>query len=182
VTKRSLIVVVGVAAVIGLLAYGLLSKGSSAVAVGQTAPDGQLQRLMPEGGDARIADYRGHWTLVNFWASWCGPCRSEAPTLERFWNQHRAQGLTVLGVNLDDNTEDALAFIHRYHLTYPQLRDGDGRSWRDRYGMTGFPESFLIDPQGRFAAIRHGVVDEQVLNQVFAPALGSAPASPKGSS
>jgi cytochrome c biogenesis protein CcmG, thiol:disulfide interchange protein DsbE len=179
--KRSLLVVVGVAAVIGLLAYGLLTKGSSAVAVGQTAPDGELQRLLPAGGSARIADYRGHWTLINFWASWCGPCKSEAPTLERFWNEHRGDGLTVLGVNLDDNTEDALAFIRRYHLTYPQLRDGDGRSWRDRYGMTGFPESFLVDPQGRFAAIRHGVVDEQVLNQVFAPELPN-PAKAKGSS
>jgi cytochrome c biogenesis protein CcmG, thiol:disulfide interchange protein DsbE len=173
VNKRSLIVVIGVAAVIGLLAYGLLTKGSSAVAVGQAAPDGELQRLVPAGGDARIADYRGHWTLINFWASWCGPCRSEAPTLERFWKEHRAQGLTVLGVNLDDNTEDATSFIRQYHLTYPQLRDGDGRSWRDRYGMTGFPESFLIDPQGRFAVIRHGVVDQQVLDQEFLPDIQS---------
>jgi cytochrome c biogenesis protein CcmG/thiol:disulfide interchange protein DsbE len=172
VSKRSLIVVVGVVAVIGLLAYGLLTKGSSAVAVGQTAPDGELQRLVPAGGNARIADYRGHWTLINFWASWCEPCRSEAPTLERFWNEHRGQGLTVLGINLDDNTEDAMAFIRRYGLTYPQLRDGDGRSWRDRYGMTGFPESFLIDPRGRFAAIRHGVVDQRVLDEQFAPLLG----------
>ena len=170
-SKRSLIVVVGVLAVIGLLGYGLLTKASDTIAVGQTAPDGELQRLVPPGGDARISDYRGHWTLLNFWASWCAPCRSEAPALERFWNEHRRQDLTVLGINLDDNTEDAMAFIRNYHLTYPQLRDGDGRSWRDRYGMTGFPESFLIDPQGRLAAIRHGVVDQQVLDQVFAPEL-----------
>jgi cytochrome c biogenesis protein CcmG/thiol:disulfide interchange protein DsbE len=65
-----------------------------------------------------------------------------------------------------------MAFIRRYGLTYPQLRDGDGRSWRDRYGMTGFPESFLIDPRGRFAAIRHGVVDQRVLDEQFAPLLG----------
>ena len=170
---RSLIVVLGVVAVVGLLAYGLLTKGSSAVAVGQTAPDGELQRLVPAGGNARIADYRGHWTLVNFWASWCAPCRSEAPALERFWNEHRGQGLTVLGVNLDDNTEDAMAFIHRYHLTYPQLRDGDGRSWRDRYGMTGFPESFLIDPQGDVALIRRGPVDDRYLQQNVLPQIES---------
>ena len=90
--------------------------------------------------------------LVNFWASWCAPCKTEAPALETFQNQNAAHDFTVLGINLDDTTGDALDFVHRYGLTYPQLREGDGADRRDAYGMTGFPESFLIDPQGHVAA------------------------------
>ena len=100
--------------------------------------------------------------LVNFWASWCEPCRNEAPALEDFHRAHPNR-FTVLGINLDDNTDDASAFVEEYGLTYPQLRDGDGRERRDAYGMTGFPESFLVDPEGRIALIRRGPVDETYL-------------------
>jgi thiol-disulfide isomerase/thioredoxin len=172
VKAKTILVVVGVAAVIGLLAYGLLSKGGSTIAVGDPAPDKQLSRLDGPGtGD--IADYRGHWVLVNFWASWCAPCRSEAPALESFQREHAAQGFTVLGINLDDNTGDASEFVRRYGLTYPQLRDGDGSDRRDAYGMTGFPESFLVDPSGKLALIRRGAVDESYLTDQVAPLLQS---------
>jgi cytochrome c biogenesis protein CcmG/thiol:disulfide interchange protein DsbE len=170
-TKTSL-VVVGVAAVIALLAYGLLSKGGSTIAIGDPAPDKQLARL-GAGGTGDIADYRGRWVLVNFWASWCAPCRSEAPALETFQRQHAPQGFTVLGINLDDNTDDATAFVRRYGLTYPQLRDGDGSDRRDAYGMTGFPESFLVDPSGKLALIRRGAVDESYLTDQVAPLIRS---------
>lgn len=177
---RALIAVAGVLVIVALLGFGLSSKGGNAIAVGQQAPDGSLQRL-GSSGNARISDYRGHWTLVNFWASWCAPCRSEAPLLERFWREHAGQGTIVLGVNLDDNTDDATAFIHRYGLTYPQLRSPDGSKWRDRYGMTGFPESFLIDPQGHLAVIRRGPVDQAILAREFEPAIGGRAAATTGS-
>jgi cytochrome c biogenesis protein CcmG/thiol:disulfide interchange protein DsbE len=170
VNTRALIAVAAVLAIVGLLAFGLSSKGGNAIALGQAAPDGSLERL-GSGGTAQISDYRGHWTLVNFWASWCQPCRAEAPVLERFWRQHQGQGTIVLGVNLDDNTGDATSFIHEFGVTYPQLRSADGAKWRDDYGMTGFPESFLIDPQGNFAAIRRGPVDQAVLAQQFEPVI-----------
>jgi cytochrome c biogenesis protein CcmG/thiol:disulfide interchange protein DsbE len=171
VSTRAFIAFLGVLAVVALLGFGLLSKGEAAIDVGDPAPDGELERLVPEGGTGQIADYRGRWLLINFWASWCDPCRTEAPALESFWQAHRDQGVTVLGVNLDDTTDDAQGFIREFGLTYPQLRDGDGRQWRDDYGMTGFPESFLIDPEGRLAVIRRGPVDERVLAQQFEPAI-----------
>jgi len=177
VNSRSLIAVVAVVAVIALLGFGLTSKGGSAIAVGQQAPDGNLQKLGSE-GSARVSDYRGHWTLLNFWASWCQPCRSEAPLLQRFWLDHRAQGTVVVGIDLDDNTDDAGKFVDEFGLTYPQLRSADGSKWRDAYGMTGFPESFLIDPQGHLAVIRRGPVDQSVLDQQFEPAIaGHVPAA-----
>jgi cytochrome c biogenesis protein CcmG/thiol:disulfide interchange protein DsbE len=180
VNTRSFIVVLGVLAVVALLGFGLVSKGGSAIAVGDQAPDGSLQRLTTEGA-ARISDYRGHWTLVNFWASWCQPCRAEAPVLERFWQAHRSQGTQVVGVNLDDNTGDALKFIDEFGLTYPQLRSPDGSTWRSDYGMTGFPESFLLDPKGDLAVIRRGPLDEKVLATQVQPVIDGSLAPATGS-
>ncbi len=160
---------IAVCAVVGLLAYGLLSKGESALALGEPAPDKELSVLGGE-GTGKIADYRDQWVLVNFWASWCEPCRDEAPALEAFQKQH-APGATVLGINLDDATDDAEKFVAEYGLTYPQLRDGDGRERRDEFGMTGFPESFLVDPNGNLALIRRGPVTEQYLNETVAKVI-----------
>jgi cytochrome c biogenesis protein CcmG/thiol:disulfide interchange protein DsbE len=169
-SARAFVVTMAVLAVIGLLAYGLLSKGGSQIAVGDTAPDKELTKL-DGSGQGEIADYRGRWVLVNFWASWCEPCRAEAPALEAFDRAHAKQGFTVLGINLDDTTGDATAFVRRYGLTYPQLREGDGRDRRDAFGMTGFPESFLVDPQGKLALIRRGPVNEAYLRQMVAPLI-----------
>ena len=169
-SSKSFVVVIAVLAVVGLLGFGLLSKGEASLSVGDRAPDKELTRLGAS-GSGEISDYRGKWVLVNFWASWCEPCKTEAAALEDFQKAHTANGFTVLGINLDDTTHDALAFVDRYGLTYPQLRDGDGADRRDAYGMTGFPESFLIDPQGHIALIRRGPVDATYLARQVAPVI-----------
>lgn len=160
-----------VVALIGLLGFGLLTKGGSNLAVGDPAPDKTLPHL-DQAGSGNIADYRGQWILVNFWASWCEPCREEAPALEAFYRSHRADNFTVLGINLDDASRDAKAFVSEFGLTYPQLRDGDGRERRDAYGMTGFPESFLVDPEGKIALVRRGPVTSQYLDEFVDPIVG----------
>jgi cytochrome c biogenesis protein CcmG, thiol:disulfide interchange protein DsbE len=175
---RTFVVFMAVLAVVSLLGYGLISKGEAAITVGDQAPDKELPNLSGSGA-GRIADYEGRWVLVNFWASWCDPCRTEAPLLERFWREHRFNGVTVLGIDLDDASDDARAFVDEFGLTYPQLRDGDGRERRDAYGMTGFPESFLVDPEGRLALVRRGPVDERVLREQVEPIIeGRAAVSP----
>jgi cytochrome c biogenesis protein CcmG, thiol:disulfide interchange protein DsbE len=171
VSARSFAVFLGVLAVVGLLGFGLLSKGGANIAVGQPAPDSPLPRL-DGSGTASISDYRHRWVLVNFWASWCGPCKEESPALESFYRDHRGQRFTVVGIDTRDLSDDGRAFVDRYGITYPQLRDGDGDSAHD-FGTSGVPESFLVDPPGRLVLIRRGPVDSQYLDQFVAPLLRS---------
>jgi cytochrome c biogenesis protein CcmG, thiol:disulfide interchange protein DsbE len=169
VRARSFFAFLAVCAVIGLLAFGLISKGSSKIAVGDPVPDRPLP-MLGQPGEGEIADYRGDWVLVNLWASWCGPCRKETPALERYWRRNRARGVTVLGIDVQDNSEDALAFLEEFPTSYPQLRSvGDERS--DAFGSTGVPENFLVDPKGRLALIRRGPVDDALLREQVDPLI-----------
>lgn len=158
-----------VCAVIGLLAFGLLSKGTTQLAVGDRVPDRELP-VLGGSGERDIADYRGDWVLVNLWASWCGPCRHEAPVLDEFWKSQRKHHVVVLGINVQDNSDDALAFVREFHIRYPQLRSvGAERS--EAFGTTGVPENFLVDPRGRLKLIWREPVDEGILREQFLPLI-----------
>lgn len=166
---RSFLAFLAVLAVVGLLGFGLLSKGSTKIAVGDPVPDKVLPEL-PGPGHGSIADQRGDWVLVNLWASWCLPCREEAPVLERFYQHERRHHVTVVGINVQDNQDDALAFLRSHPTNYPQLRSvGDERS--AAFGSTGVPENFLVDPRGRLALIRRGPVDDEILRQQIVPLI-----------
>jgi cytochrome c biogenesis protein CcmG, thiol:disulfide interchange protein DsbE len=169
VSARSSIAVLGVLALVGLLVYGLVSKGGSRVTVGEQAPRTALPQL-EGGGDGSLAEYRGRWVLVNFWASWCEPCKQEAPALEEFQRQHGGAKFTVLGVDTRDLSGDGREFVREYGLSYPQLRDGDGGAAHD-YGTTGVPENFLVDPAGKVRWLLPGPVDEQYLDEQVEPFL-----------
>jgi cytochrome c biogenesis protein CcmG/thiol:disulfide interchange protein DsbE len=167
VSTRAFLAFLGVCAVIGLLAFGLLSKGEAKIAVGEAVPDRELP-VLGGSGQGSIADYRGRWVLVNLWASWCIPCRQEAPVLDRFAREYRKRRVSVLGINVQDNSDDALAFVREYHVEYPQLRSiGDERS--AAFGSTGVPENFLVNPRGRLALIWRGPVDQHFLEQQVVP-------------
>jgi thiol-disulfide isomerase/thioredoxin len=166
-SARALAAFLAVCAVIGLLGFGLLSKGEAKIDVGDAVPDRDLP-VLGGPGQGSIADYRGRWVLVNLWASWCAPCRQEAPELDRFARRYRDRGVAVLGINVQDNTDDALAFLRDFDVAYPQLRSiGDERS--AAFGSTGVPENFLVDPQGRLALIWRGPVDQTFLEREVIP-------------
>jgi cytochrome c biogenesis protein CcmG, thiol:disulfide interchange protein DsbE len=171
VSAKSVVVLAAVLALIGLLTYGLLSKGGDSLATGDRAPDREMATLNGT-GTGHIADYRGHWVLVNFWASWCEPCRTEAPALESFWKANRASGAVVLGIDVDDASDDARSFAREFHLTYPLLRQGDGDPIKQSYGMTGLPENFLVDPSGSIRLIQRGPIDEAFLGDQVQPLVG----------
>ncbi len=172
-SARAFLASLAVLAVIGLLAFGLLSKGEAKIAVGDPVPDKELSVLGDEAKRSDIAAYRGRWVLVNLWASWCIPCRQEAPVLDRFARQYRKRGVSVLGINVQDNSDDALAFVHDYDIRYPQLRSiGDERS--AAFGSTGVPENFLVNPRGRLALIWRGPVDQSFLEKQVVPIVEGA--------
>jgi cytochrome c biogenesis protein CcmG, thiol:disulfide interchange protein DsbE len=173
VSARSLFAFLAVLAVVGLLTYGLLSKSATTLAVGDPVPDRVLPAL-PGPGHGSIAEHRGEWVLVNLWASWCIPCREEAPVLERFYRGQRADHAAVLGINVQDNRDDAVAFLRDHPTSYPQLRSvGDERS--SAFGSTGVPENFLVDPDGRLALIWRGPVDNRFLRDRVEPLIKAAP-------
>jgi cytochrome c biogenesis protein CcmG, thiol:disulfide interchange protein DsbE len=169
VSIRSSIVVLAVAAVVGLLVFGLVRKGSSGLEIGEAVPRASLPRL-EGGGTESLADYRGRWVLVNFWASWCDPCKEEAPALERFQQEHGGPKFTVLGIDSRDLSSDGRGFVREYELSYPQLRDGNGDAAGD-YGTTGVPENFLVDPGGKVRLLWRGPVSEEHLREQVAPLL-----------
>ena len=157
-------------AVVSLLAYGLLKKSDAALKIGDPVPSGSLPALAGSGSGS-IADYHGRWVLVNVWASWCVPCRQESPALERFYRKRRGPDFTVLGIDTNDLTDDALAFVRRYGVDYPQLRDGDGDFAQHELGTTGVPESFLVDPKGDLVLHSLGPVTPEYLRQNVEPYL-----------
>jgi cytochrome c biogenesis protein CcmG, thiol:disulfide interchange protein DsbE len=172
VSVRAFVVFMAALALIGLLVFGLATKDSEGLAVGEPAPGVELPRLDGEGSGS-IADYRGEWVLVNFWASWCVPCRDESPALQRFYDRHRGEGFVVLGIDTQDLSGDAVEFVRELDLTYPQLRDPDADSplSEQEFGATGLPESYLIDPRGDLALIRRGPVDDTYLDRFVEPLI-----------
>lgn len=165
-----------VAALVALLGYGLLAGHAgntldAAVARGErpSAPAVTLPAL--SGASTSLAAFRGRVVVLNYWASWCTPCRQEAPLLERWQRRIAQRGGTVVGVDALDVTTDARAFLRRYRISYPVLRDGDGRT-QARFGVRGFPETLVLDRRGRIASVRRGPVDDAFLRGAVLPLLG----------
>jgi cytochrome c biogenesis protein CcmG, thiol:disulfide interchange protein DsbE len=161
---------------LALLAYGLASNEpdrgvEQALSRGETeaAPELELPKLGGS-GEASLADYRGQVVVLNFWASWCKPCKAESPLLERWHQRISRRNGTVLGVDMLDITEDAQDFIDEYDLSYPMLRDKDGHGI-ETFGVVQFPETFVIDPDGRITAVRRGPVDDQFMRSEVEPLL-----------
>jgi cytochrome c biogenesis protein CcmG/thiol:disulfide interchange protein DsbE len=165
-----------VLALVALLAYGLSQNEpdrsvEDALARGELeqAPALELPKLSG-GGRGSLADYRGDVVVVNFWASWCEPCREESPMLERWHKRMAGKGGTVLGVDVLDVTADAQDFIDEYGLSYPMLKDKDGDAL-EGFGVVAYPETFVIDRDGRITAVRRGPVDEAFMRTEVAPLL-----------
>jgi thiol-disulfide isomerase/thioredoxin len=176
-SNRAFLAIMGALAVIALLGFGLLANEGEDVVVGEPVPDAPVPRLDGE-GEGRLADFRGEWVLVNFWASWCEPCRTESPAIEAYSRKH-SDDLTVVGMNTEDLSGDAIEFADEFDLTWAMLRDRDGAR-KDAFGIFALPESFLVDPEGRLALIRRGPVDEQYLEANVTPLIEGATAPSGG--
>ncbi len=155
-------------AVVGLLAV----LGLQLVNANQTqpnrgpAPDFTLQ-LFEEmgGGEFTLSEHRGKVIVINFWASWCGPCRVEAPALQQVWEAYQDRGDVILvGVDYVDNTQDALGYINEFGITYPNGPDL-GTRISDAYRIQGVPETFVVGKDGNiFQFIYAGVSARDLAN------------------
>lgn len=138
-----------------ILGYGLRTQSGSPI--GAPAPDFTLSLF--DGRELSLADLHGSVVVVNFWASWCVPCRDEAPALKRVWLEYEDQGVVFVGVNFKDATAKATAFIEEFDITYPNGPDPYNRISK-AYHITGVPETFLIAKDGRLAEWYIGPITE----------------------
>lgn len=133
-------------------------SGSSVPAIGLPAPDFKLPVLA--GSEISLAQYRGQPVLINFWATWCSPCRLEMPELVRVYEAHKAQGFTLLGVNLtfQDSLPDVQAFVKEFNMTFPVLLDETSNVTYSTYQLRGLPTSVFVDRGGGIVRLQIGAM------------------------
>ena len=162
-----------VAGLLALLVWSVVHQ-QHAPRVGATAPAFTLRRL--EGpGKVSLASYRGKPIVLNFWASWCEPCKAEAAVLERDWTSYRDRGVVFLGVDYHDLASDARRFVRAHALTFTMLQDGSG-SVTGRYGISQVPETYVLSRQGRVVAHLAGPITDPGFAVKFRSALAKAAA------
>lgn len=146
--RRVFITLLVIAPILWLLAYGFSRdpRYINSPLLGREAPAFTLTLF--DGSAISLADLRGKAVFLNFWASWCPPCRAEARDLEAAWRRLKDKDVVFLGIDIQDTETDARTFLREFDVTYPNGRDGTGKIAVD-YGVWGIPESFFIDPQGR---------------------------------
>jgi len=167
-----------VAGLLGLLVWKIATDEESpvpqAMKAGKTvpAPGFSFERLDRD-GRLSLESLRGKVVVINFWASWCGPCKEEAPALEAAWRRHRNRGVVVVGVDVEDVASDARRFARENGLTYPLVHDGAGKTI-ERYGLTGLPETFFVRRDGKIVPKQvAGRIDEEELEEGIRLALST---------
>jgi cytochrome c biogenesis protein CcmG/thiol:disulfide interchange protein DsbE len=161
-------------ALVALLVFGVAGQGTdssidAAIAHGRRpaapAASDPLPRLAAPGSTS-LASLRGKVVVLNVFASWCEPCKAEAPVLEQAQRTLTGHSATILGVTYLDNSGDSEKFVRDQHIDYPVVRDVNGKFVR-AFGTTGVPETFVIDRQGRIAAVRRYQLDSRWLAQTL---------------
>lgn len=167
------------AALVALLVFAIAGQGASdtidsALSRGVHPPAPEAQTALPVLGSSRrvsLAELRGKVIVMNVFASWCTPCRAEAPILEHTERQIAPHNATVLGITYLDNSDDSQHFVRQEHISYLVLRDVTGNFVRD-FGTSGVPETFVINRSGRITDVSRGEVDRKWLQSALRPLLG----------
>ena len=157
------------ALLIAMLGTG--ARKGSAQAAGDTAPPITLKTLA--GGSDSLSRYRGHPVLVNFWATWCDPCKDEMPAIVAAYRTHQSAGLIVLAINLTDqetSTKEVRNFVAEFQMPFPVLLDDRGKM-RRRYALRGLPTSVFIGADGVVRAVNPGPITTEALQQQLAMIL-----------
>jgi len=152
---------------LGLLfsAFAATSLASSGL-TGQTAPDFALKSS--SGENLRLSEYRGDVVMVNFWATWCGPCRQEMPLLDELYSRYGRVGFSLLGVNIDDNSSKAMNMVSELGVSFPVLFDSS-KAVSKLYEVDAMPVTVLIDREGTIRYVHHGYkpgYEDKYLDQI----------------
>lgn len=159
-----------VALLLALLVWKLVQGSGKKVGIGKPAPDFELRRLDGP-GTLQLASLRGKVVVLNFWASWCFPCKQEAPALAAAAKRWPGR-VVVLGVDVNDPTSDARKFARKFKLTYPLVHDNHNVT-SPKYGLTGLPETFFIDRSGKLVGHVAAAIDAADLRNGVEQALKS---------
>jgi thiol-disulfide isomerase/thioredoxin len=135
----------------------LLSLPAGAVEVGQSAPDFDLAGSLAA---VKLSDYKGKTVYLDFWASWCGPCKQSFPWMNEMQSRYGAKGFRVVGVNVDQKTDDAKAFLKTTPASFDVAFDQSGKTPKT-YAIKGMPTSILIGPDGKVISVHSGFKNEQ---------------------
>ncbi|MEX0749464.1 MAG: TlpA disulfide reductase family protein [Dehalococcoidia bacterium] len=150
---------------------------STSTDIGDVAPDFVLET--PDGEQLRFSDLRGKPVLVNFWASWCGPCREEMPEIVRAYGAHAVDGLVVLAINLQENDSQVREFATDFGMTFPIVIDRTGQiadAWRIGGPVEGIPASYFVDAEGVVRARSFGPMTADTIEEHLSSILiGDAP-------
>ncbi len=166
----SILLVLGIVLVAVIFGLELVRRNQTRPTEGP-APDFTITTL--DGQQMHLADLKGKVVVVNFWASWCGPCRQEAPALQTVWQQYKDKGVVVLGVAYTDIESNARAFIQEYGQDYPIGLD-IGTKISDLYHITGVPETYFINRQGEVAEYSIVPLTLKTLTDAVDRTLGSS--------
>lgn len=149
---------------------------ASLLTVGKQAPD---WTLMDRHGEARsLSDHRGEYVLLDFWATWCGPCRAVMPRVQALHEQYKDKGLAVYGVNISErDPQDAVEHMDEKGYTYGLLLEGDEVA--GEYGVSEIPTLFLIDPDGKVVNVHVGVLDGNAFDVFLKNAMKKHPPTPR---
>jgi peroxiredoxin len=151
-----------------ILAIFAASSLASSTLEGQSAPDFVLKSSA--GNNMRLSEYRGDVVMINFWATWCGPCRQEMPLLDDLYSRYERVGFTLLGVNIDDDSRRAMKMIEELGVNFPVLFD-DGKDVSKLYAVEAMPVTVLVDREGTVRHVHHGYkpgYEEKYLTEIRA--------------
>ena len=140
---------------------------------GEMAPDFNLQT--PDGSVIRLSDFRGKVVVLNFWASWCPPCRAEMPALQEAADRFTDAGVLVMGVNVQEDAETIRAFMERFGLSFAVVQDLTGQITTDAYRVNGLPSTFFIGKDGVMEVVRRGPLTIEAIDDDIRRALGTEP-------